>query len=42
MGMGKDLAGLADAVLCADGPVRSLPGLSLMAEHRRGRGKAGR
>jgi len=29
---------LADAVLCADGPVRSLPGLSLVAEHRRGHG----
>jgi hypothetical protein len=29
---------LADAVLCAEGPVRSLPGLSLLAEHRRGHG----
>lgn len=29
---------LADAVLCADGPVRSLPALSLVAEHRRGHG----
>ena len=29
---------LTDAVLCADGPVRSLPGLSLVAEHRRGHG----
>jgi hypothetical protein len=29
---------LADAVLCADGPVTSLPALSLVAEHRRGHG----
>jgi hypothetical protein len=29
---------LADAVLCADGPVKSLVGLSLAAEHRRGHG----
>jgi hypothetical protein len=29
---------LADAVLCADGPVRVLAGLSLAAEHRRGHG----
>src|SRR5206468_5549619 len=29
---------LADAVLCADGPVRTLAGLSLVAEHRRGHG----
>ncbi len=29
---------LVDAVLCADGPVRSLPELSLLAEHRRGHG----
>jgi hypothetical protein len=29
---------LADAVLCADGPVRSLVGLSLVPEHRRGHG----
>ena len=29
---------LADAVLCADGPVTSLAGLSLAAEHRRGHG----
>jgi hypothetical protein len=29
---------LADAVLCADGPVRTLAGLSLAPEHRRGRG----
>src|SRR6266705_946662 len=29
---------LADAVLCADGPVKTLVGLSLAAEHRRGHG----
>ena len=29
---------LTDAVLCADGPVHSLVGLSLTAEHRRGHG----
>ncbi|WP_228685314.1 NF041680 family putative transposase [Amycolatopsis thermoflava] len=29
---------LAEAVLCAEGPVRSLPELSLLAEHRRGHG----
>jgi hypothetical protein len=29
---------LADAVLCADGPVRSLVELSLVGEHRRGHG----
>ncbi|MGQ4418162.1 transposase, partial [Streptomyces sp. SAS_269] len=29
---------LADAVLCGDGPVRSLPELSLVGEHRRGHG----
>jgi hypothetical protein len=29
---------LCDAVLCADGPVSSLVGLSLAAEHRRGHG----
>jgi hypothetical protein len=29
---------VADAVLCADGPVRTLAGLSLAAEHRRGHG----
>jgi DDE superfamily endonuclease len=29
---------LADAVLCADGPVRTLVGLSLVPEHRRGHG----
>ena len=29
---------LADAALCADGPVRTLAGLSLAPEHRRGHG----
>ncbi|MFB9605646.1 transposase, partial [Streptomyces roseofulvus] len=29
---------LADAVLCGDGPVRSLAELSLVGEHRRGHG----
>src|SRR5215471_2430013 len=29
---------LADAVLCADGPVKTLVGLSLAPEHRRGHG----
>ena len=29
---------LVDAVLCADGPVRSLSELSLIGEHRRGHG----
>ncbi|WP_218002631.1 transposase [Nocardia brevicatena] len=29
---------LCEAVLCAEGPVRSLVGLSLVAEHRRGHG----
>ena len=29
---------LSDAVLCADGPVRSLVELTLLAEHRRGHG----
>src|SRR5256714_6836446 len=29
---------LADAVLCADGPVRDVAGLSLAPEHRRGHG----
>ena len=33
-----ELAELADAVLCADGPVRSLAALSLAPEHRRGHG----
>ena len=30
-----ELSELADAVLCADGPVRDLAGLSLAPEHRR-------
>ena len=33
-----ELSELADAVLCAHGPVRSLAGLSLVPEHRRGHG----
>src|SRR5215471_3693580 len=33
-----ELCELAGAVLCTDGPVRSLAGLSLAAEHRRGHG----
>jgi hypothetical protein len=33
-----ELCELADAVLCADGPVRTLAGLSLAPEHRRGHG----
>ena len=33
-----ELCELTDAVLCADGPVRSLAGLSLVAGHRRGHG----
>ena len=33
-----ELAELADAVLCADGPVRTLAGLSLAPGHRRGHG----
>jgi hypothetical protein len=33
-----ELFELADAVLCADGPVRALAGLSLAPEHRRGHG----
>ncbi|HKN51527.1 MAG TPA: transposase [Amycolatopsis sp.] len=32
------LSDLADAVLCADGPVTSLAELSLIPEHRRGHG----
>ncbi|MFF1875658.1 NF041680 family putative transposase [Kitasatospora herbaricolor] len=35
---GDALFELADAVLCADGPVRSLVELSLVGEHRRGHG----
>jgi DDE superfamily endonuclease len=33
-----ELSELADAVLCADGPVRTLAGLSLVPEHQRGHG----
>jgi len=33
-----ELCELADAVLCADGPVKTLAALSLAAEHRRGHG----
>src|ERR1039458_7494009 len=33
-----ELAELADAVLCASGPVKTLAGLSLAPEHRRGHG----
>jgi hypothetical protein len=33
-----ELCELADGVLCADGPVRSLAGLSLAPEHSRGHG----
>ena len=33
-----ELSELADAVLCADGPVGDLAGLSLAPEHRRGHG----
>ena len=33
-----ELFDLADAVLCADGPVRVLAGLSLVPGHRRGHG----
>ena len=35
---GEEIFELADAVLCADGPVRNLAGLSLAPEHRRGHG----
>ena len=35
---GDELFELCDAVLCADGPVRVLAGLSLVAGHRRGHG----
>jgi hypothetical protein len=37
-GRGDEMFELADAVLCADGPVRCLAGLSLVPEHRRGHG----
>ena len=33
---GDELFGLADAVLCANGRVKTLVGLSLVPEHRRG------
>jgi hypothetical protein len=33
-----ELSDLADAVLCAEGPARTLAGLSLAPEHRRGHG----
>ena len=35
---GDELFELADAVLCAEGPVRTLAGLSRAPEHRRGNG----
>src|SRR5215471_5219902 len=35
-----ELSELADAVLCADGPVKTLAGLSLAPEHGRGKGQA--
>jgi hypothetical protein len=35
---GDEIFELADAVLCADGPVRNLAGLSLVPGHRRGHG----
>jgi hypothetical protein len=35
---GDETFELADAVLCAGGPVRNLAGLSLVPEHRRGHG----
>src|SRR5438477_5854181 len=38
MARADDLSELADAVLCADGPVRDLAGMSLAPEHRRGHG----
>jgi hypothetical protein len=37
-GRGDEMFELADEVLCAEGPVRSLPALSLVPEHRRGHG----
>src|SRR6266516_7583257 len=33
-----EMSELADAVLCADGPVKTLVGLSLAPEHQRGHG----
>ena len=38
MARADELSELADAVLCADGPVKTLAGLSLVPEHRRGHG----
>ena len=38
MARADELSELADAVLCTDGPVRDLAGLSLAPEHRRGHG----
>lgn len=35
---GDELFDLADALLCADGPVRAPVDLTLVAEHRRGHG----
>ena len=35
---GDELSELADALLCAEGPVKTLVGLSLAPEHRRGHG----
>src|SRR5713226_8726651 len=35
---GDELFELADGVLCTDGPVKTLAGLSLAPEHRRGHG----
>ena len=37
-GRADELCELADAVLCADGPVRNLAALSLAPGHRRGHG----
>ena len=34
---GDELSELADAQLCTEGPVKTLVGLSLAPEHRRGR-----
>ena len=35
---GDELSELADALLCTEGPVKTLVGLSLAPEHRRGHG----
>ena len=37
-GRGDELFELVDALLCADGPVKTLVGLALVPEHRRGHG----